>query len=243
MSGTTARIISTTRDPSEAGVRRARGWSAAVIVMHVAFVVAFLVARTWQVPGYSAVDHSVSDMYAVTAPHAWFLIVVITAAGVATLGFTIFALHPALRGAGRTATVGCVLLALCVFGVGDLLTPFERLACQRADPSCSTSDQVASFGGALDSTLTTAGLACMVAAAFVLAAAMNRLPTWARWARPARWFGVVLLVLLVLTATFSSHGPGGVLERLTAAFGAAGMVCLGAGVLRTTARTAHLRHG
>ncbi|MGC5168410.1 DUF998 domain-containing protein [Luteimicrobium sp. DT211] len=219
---------------------RARFWSWAVIATHVAFVAAWLIARTWQLPGYSAVDHSVSDMYAVTAPHAWFLLTVITAAGVAALGFVGFGLWPALRAAGLPARIGSVLLALSVFGLGDLLTPFERLACQRADPTCSSSDQVANFGGTLDSTLTTLGLVVMVASTFVLAAAMRRLPRWASWARPTRWFGVVLFLLLAATGVFSSDGPGGLFERLTAAFGAAGIVALGVGVLRATRPTTRL---
>jgi hypothetical protein len=244
MSGTTSSTTLTpdhrTTELRPAARSRARFWSWAVIATHVAFVAAFLIARAWQVPGYSAVDHSVSDMYAVTAPHAWFLLVVITAAGVAALGFVGFSLWPALRAAGVPARIGCALLALSVFGLGDLLTPFERLACQRADPACSASDQVANFGGTLDSTLTTVGLVVMVASAFVLASAMRRLPRWASWAKPARWFGVVLFVLLAVTGIFSSDGPGGLFERLTAAFGAAGIVALGVGVLRATRPTTRL---
>ena len=237
MSGTTS---STTlaREHRPAVRSRAHFWSWAVIVTHVAFVAAWLIARTWQVPGYSAVEHSVSDLYAETAPHAWFLLVVITAAGAAALGFVALSLWPALRAAGVPARVGCVLLALSVFGLGDLLTPFERLACQRADPTCSASDQIANLGGTLDNILTTVGLVVMVTSAFVLASAMRRLPQWEAWARPARWFGVVLFLLLVVTGAFSSAGPGGLFERLTAAFGAAGIVALGVGVLRTTARPA-----
>jgi hypothetical protein len=51
--------------------------------------------------------------------------------------------------------VDAVLLALSVYGVGDLLSPFEREACRLADPGCTASDQAANAGGILDSLITT----------------------------------------------------------------------------------------
>jgi hypothetical protein len=96
--------------------------------------------------------------------------------------------------------VGCVQLGLSIFGLGDLLTPFERPACRQADPGYSAADQLANTGGALDNLLSTVGLLAMVAASFVPATAMKRLPRWAGWVRPVRRFAIVVVALFVGTA-------------------------------------------
>ena len=48
------------------------------LVAQIAFVMSWLIAGLWQGAGYSALAHSISDMYAVTAPGGMFLVVVIT---------------------------------------------------------------------------------------------------------------------------------------------------------------------
>src|SRR5262245_47922176 len=93
---------------------RAAAWAG--LVAQPAFVIAWLVAAAWQGPGYSVTAHTISDMYAVTAPGGLFLVVVITLCGVATVLFALFALRPALRSAGGAAIVGCTLLALSIYG-------------------------------------------------------------------------------------------------------------------------------
>lgn len=218
--------------PAPAGTARIRRWAYVALVAHILFVVSWLVAASWQGPRYSVASHSISDMYAVGAPYGAFLVVVITCCGAAALLFGVCSLLPSLRAGGRPALVGTILLCLSTFGIGDLLTPFERLACRQADPGCSASDQVANAGGRLDGNLTTIGLVLLVAAGFFLAAAMKRLPAWQAWVRPTRWTSVVIIVLLVATAVSGPAGLDGLFERLTAAVGAAGTVALAVGVLR-----------
>ena len=97
-------------------------------------MVSWVAAATWQGPRYSTAAHSISDMYAETAPHAAFLIVVFTLCGAATIAFAFGAVRRALRPGGWTATVGSALLALFFaafadaigshYGLGGL---FERL--------------------------------------------------------------------------------------------------------------------
>jgi hypothetical protein len=95
---------------------------------------------------------------------------------------------PALRPGGRAATVGSALLALSVAGLGDLLTPFERVACRMADPGCTTARALSNSGGKLGDPFTTIGLALLVLAGFFLAHAMRRHPVGRRGPRqPARW--------------------------------------------------------
>lgn len=212
-----------------------RGWAWAGLLAQAAFVLGWLLAAAWQPPGYSVVRDSISDMYAVTAPHGWFLVVLLTGCGAATIGLAWFAVRRALAAGGRRATVGALLLALSILGLGDLLTPFEQLACQQADPACSPADQLANVGGTLDATLSTVGLVALVAAGFVLASAMRRAPGWSGAAAPTRVVAVVLLVLLLATG-FLDLGIGGLLERLLALVAALGVALLARAVLRQPRR-------
>ena len=210
-----------------ASIRRA-AWVG--IAAQVIFVASFLAAASWQGPRYSVVKHSISEMYAVTAPHAMFLVIVLTLCGAATIWFALRSVWPVLRPGGRAATVGSFLLVLSVGGLGDLLTPFERVACQMADPGCTTAKMISNSGGKLDQNLTTIGVLLLVAAGFFLAHAMRRIPSWQAWARPTRWTAVLILVLLA--ANIPHSGLGGLFERLLAATMAAAVAALAAGILR-----------
>src|SRR6185437_9831235 len=183
--------------PPAKAARRRRRLARLGVAAQVTFVASWLLAAAWQGPRYSVLAHSISDMYAETAPGAAFLIIVITLCGAATIWFAWRSLRPALRPAGRLATAGSALLALSVFGLGDLLTATEREACRLADPGCTASSQVSNSGGTLDGLLTTAGLLLFVLAGFLLAAAMKRLPGWQAWVRPVRWTMVLMIALLV----------------------------------------------
>jgi hypothetical protein len=217
-----------------ASIRRS-AWAA--IAAQVIFVAAWLAAASWQGPRYSVVKHSISDMYAVTAPHAMFLLIVLTLCGAATIWFTLRSVWPVLRPGGWAATVGSVLLALSVAGLGDLLTPFERLACRMADPGCTAALQVSNSGGKLDGDLTTIGVLALVAAGFFLAHAMRRIPAWQAWARPTRWTAILILAFTAADALTQNSGLGGLFERLVAATAAAAIAALGAGILRRSRDT------
>jgi len=213
--------------------RRVRRLARLAVAAQVVFVASWLLAAAWQGPRYSVFAHSISDMYAVTAPGAAFLIVMFTLCGAATLWFTWRSLRPALRPAGRLATIGAALLALSIFGLGDLLTVSERLACRLADPGCTPAKQLSNFGGTADNTLSTLGVVAFVAAAFVLAAAMKRLPSWQAWVHPVRWYAALVIVLAVCDGlTQGANGLSGLFERLIALTGAAGIAILARGVLR-----------
>src|ERR1700753_1039683 len=133
-------------------------------------------------------------MYAETAPHAAFLIIVFTLCGAATIMFAARSVWRALRPGGGTATVGSALLALSIVGLGDLLTPAERLACRLAGPGCTTSKQIANTGGMLHHTLSPHGVLALVLAGIFLSCAMRRAATWRGWAWPTRWTMVLLFV-------------------------------------------------
>jgi len=222
---------------SPAGARHSAGrhsasirrWAGAGIAAQVIFVASWLVAASWQGAHYSVLKHSISEMYAVTAPHAMFLLIVITLCGAATIWFALRSVLPALRSGGRAATVGSALLALSVAGLGDLLTPLERVACRMADPGCSATKMISNSGGKMDDIFSSVGVLVLVLAAFFLAQAMRRIPSWQAWARPARLIAVLLFVLAVGDVADSSLS--GLFERLVAATAAIAIAALAVGIL------------
>src|SRR5690348_4461494 len=111
---------------------RIRRTAQVAAVAQVVFVASFLIAATWQGPRYDPMTQSISDMYAVTAPNAAFLVVAFTLCGLATVLFAALSVWPTLRNAGWPAAVGAALLGLSIAGLGDLLSPFEQLACRMA---------------------------------------------------------------------------------------------------------------
>ena len=218
--------------PTPDGVR---WWAWAAVVAQVVFVLSWLVAGLWQRPRYDALDHSISDMYAVTAPAGLFLVVVLTVCGAVTIGFR--AAVRASRPAGRRLdSHGRLLVPRAVDPRSRRpASPFEQEACQLADPGCTDADQLGTAGGRLDMILSTAGLLLLVAAGFFLAAAMRRVPAWRPRARVATWAAMVLIVLLLATGVLGGVGLSGLAERLLAAFAAAAVGLLAVGVLRRPA--------
>jgi Protein of unknown function (DUF998) len=222
--GAEAGVASSVRRPA----RRVRRWARAAVAAQVAFTASWLLAAAWQGPRYSIFAHSISDMYAVTAPGAAFLIIVLTVCGAATIWFALRSLLPMLRSSGSAgwlATAGSWLLALSIFGLGNLLTVTERLDCRMADPGCTSAKQLSNFGGKMDDFLSTAGLILFVIAGFLLAAAMKRAAGWHPLVRPTRWFMVLMIVILIADGT-GLGGLGGLFERLAALTGAAWIAIL-----------------
>jgi hypothetical protein len=209
-----------------------RRWAWLGIAAQVVFVAGVLVAASWQGPHYSVLRDSISDMYAVTAPHGTFLVQLLTDTGAATILFALLAVWPALRSGGRAAAIGSVLLALSIGGLGDLLSPAERLACRMADPGCTMSLQLSNSGGKMDTILSDIGVLLLVLACFFLAHAMARIPGWQAWARPARATGVLIIVLTIANAVTEHSGVYGLFERLLAATMAVALTALAIGILR-----------
>lgn len=215
-------LVTTDPWPYDSAVDGRRGektWSWVGLASQVGFVVSWLIAGLWQGAGYDSFAHTISDMYAVTAPRCRVLVVVFTLCGIGTILFAFLGLRPALRRSGWLATLGCTLLALSIYGLGDALTPFEQEACRLADPGCTAADQIANSGGRLDAILSTIGIFLFIGATFVLAEAMKRTPGWERYAWPARWVGIAFVVLLVAFAAADAANLGGLAERLLAALG------------------------
>ena len=201
------------------------------LIAQIAFVLSWLVAALWQGPRYSVLAHSISDMYAVTAPHGVVLVVIFTITGAITVLFAVV-VGRVLRHAGWTARVGAILLGLSIFALGDLLTPFERLACRLADPGCTSTSQLANAGGQLDSALSTAGVAIFVAALIFLSVAMQKSTGWERWVWPTRAVAIAEFALFLADGVLASSGLAGLFERLLAALGAFAIAAFAVAILR-----------
>ena len=192
----------------------------------VLLVVSWVAAGFWQGPRYSVISDSISDLYADTAPAGLLLAIVIGLCGLATILFAWLSVWPSLRGAGARAAIGSALLGVSIYGLGDLLAPFARVACRIADQGCSPEDQLATFGGLLDVISSIPGILFFIAAVFVLAAAMAPLPEWRELAGQTRRLGMAFIVLLVATVLAAAIDATGLATRLLAISGAAGIAGL-----------------
>ena len=238
MSNPDARNLDTADVGPTAGSSRRRAavrrWAWLGLVAQVVFVASWLVAATWQGPRYSVAAHSISDLYAVTAPHGAVLVVVLMFCGAATMGFALRSVWSALRTGGWRASTGSTLLALSIAGLGDLLSPAERLACRMADPGCTATQQLSNTGGQLDNAISSLGVLLLVIAAFFVAAAMRRARGWEGWARPTRWTAVLITASAIASVLTQNAGYAGLFERLVAALSAAALAVLAIGILRRT---------
>ena len=191
------------------------------IVAEVIFTVTWLVAALWQGSGYRWVRDDLSEMGAVTAPHAWYFLVPQAVAGLLTIGFALFGLLPALRPAGRAGVLAAMLAAGSA--VQDLSDAAFRLDCRVAD-GCTAAQTTASWHGQLHAAFSLVCILMLIGAMFMAARAFQRLPAWNRWTGPTRLVGCLAaagLVGVALPATASVHG---LLQRgvalLAAAWGA-----------------------
>jgi hypothetical protein len=212
--------------------RSIRPLSIAAVVAQIVFLITWLIAPLWQGPRYSVIAHSISDMYAVTAPAGVVLVVVFTITGAITVAFALVSVRLTFRGAGWTAVLGSILLALSIFGLGDLLTPFERLACRIADPGCTPAGQLANAGGQLDTILSTSGIVIFIAAVIFLSFAFAKTTGWRTWTWPARVVAIAVIAVFFADGLLARAGLGGILERALAAIGALAIAALAVAISR-----------
>jgi hypothetical membrane protein len=194
--------------------RHMLAWGAVGVIAQVAFVAGWLIADTWQRPGYSSIKNSISDLQAATAPHAWFPIACFAVGGLGTFGFAVFGLRPALARAGKIAAYAPWMLAVAGLAIGN---SFPLIPCQRIAAGCSAHVQLHSPGGMTDAVVATIAFAVLVITPFPLWRRLKALPEWRRL-KPvmmaARVIGPICFILLVV---FSDSGPAGLAERILAA--------------------------
>jgi len=198
-------------------------WSSSVVglIAQLVFIASTLVAASWQGTRYSPIKDSISDLYAVAAPHAVYIIVIFTLCGAATILFALFALWPLLRPASRFAFIGPLALSLSIYGLGDLLTPFERLGCSMAAAHCTATIQTANAGGQLDNNLSTIGILLFIASLFFLAKSMSKIKGRHRDAQVMVIGAVYMIICVIAIGAFHASSFTGLIERLLAFGGAA----------------------
>jgi Protein of unknown function (DUF998) len=152
------------------------------------------------------VRDDLSEMGAVTAPHAWCFLVPQAVAGLLTIGFALFGLLPALRPAGRAGVVAAVFSASSA--VQDLSDAAFRLDCRAVD-GCTSAQTTASWHGRVHAAFGLVCLLLLTGAIFTAARAFKRLPAWSRWAGPTQLTGCLIVAGLLgvaFPATASIHG-------------------------------------
>lgn len=196
-----------------AAARHVLAWGAVGVIAQVAFVAGWLIADTWQRPGYSSIKNSISDLQAATAPHAWFPIACFAVGGLGTFGFAVFGLRPALRRAGKIAAYAPWMLAFAGLAIGN---SFPLIPCRIA-AGCTAHVQLHSPGGMTDAIVATIAFLVLVVTPFPLWRRLNALPEWRRLRPVMMAARVVGPICFILLAVFSNSGPAGLAERILAA--------------------------
>jgi hypothetical protein len=213
----------------------------ATVAAQFLFVVGFLILGAAEGHGYRWMRDDISDLGALTAHHAtaWRLLLLVT--GAVTMAFGLLVVWPVFG-----SPLAGVLVALSLPAFDNLTDAFFRLDCRAADPGCTASRAISSWHGTAHIVcFAVAALATMIAP-FVLGQAMSRDDNWRSRARSVRRFGVLTVVLLVVTAAASGSPVQGLAQRLAATvipLGLAALAWLVAQQERPVTRVADLVRG
>lgn len=157
-----------------------------------AFIVGWVAGGLVQPDAYSFVDHSVSDLGALTANQAW----IYNQVGANLTGLLVAALAYGLWQVGlpgRSAKIG--VIALAVMGIGQFFDGWLRLDCRAIDTGCSgggTGWQVVAHE--IESLFTVLGLLVSV---FALARAFKHAERWRDLRTPSLIAGFATIAVFV----------------------------------------------
>ena len=196
------------------------------------FVAGWLIGGAIEGHGYSAGRHDISDLTALTAHHATFNRATLLVSGLLTAVFALWALRPSLSLPGRGMAVGAVLLAVSLPALDNLSDAFFRLDCRAADAGCTPSVAASSWHGTIHIVAFVVAAIPTLLAPFALSRRMRSVEGWFDLARPARVFGVALLVAFVATAVSQGSGAQGWTQRVAAMLAASGVTILAVRVRR-----------
>ena len=212
--------------------RAIRRWALVGLAGDLLFTGGWLLAGRVAGNGYSVLRDDISDLGAVTAPHAWVLLVPQFLAGLAAIASALWALRPMLAAAGRAGVTGPWLAALSA--VQDLSDAVFRPDCRAAD-GCGQAQATASWHGQMHAIV---GLVCAVlfcATPFILARRMRRLSAWRDLATPSLLLGLLLIVGIVGVGAPQTAGVHGLIQRGMALLGVLWDVVLIRRIYRLTA--------
>ncbi|GAB3975361.1 hypothetical protein GCM10029978_059300 [Actinoallomurus acanthiterrae] len=204
-------------------------WGWIGLISEVVAVCTWLAAGAWQGSDYSPVHHDISDMGALTAPHAWAYLIPQALAGAGSIAFILFGLRPSLAYDGRAGRSGPWLAALS--GVQDLTDAAFRLDCRAAD-GCGQARATASWHAQLHSAIGFACVLVLIVTPFVLARRFRRLPQWRRFTVPSVLLGIVFIIGLIAVLAPQTAAYQGLSQRTLAIGGAIWGIAVAAHVVR-----------
>jgi hypothetical protein len=153
----------------------------------------------------------ISDLGALTAHHATVFRLLLLVTGAVTMVFGLVVVGPVFG----SPSAG-VLVALSLPAFDNFTDFFFRLDCRAADPGCTASRAASSWHGVAHLVCFAVAALATVIAPFVLGRAMSREEASRSWARPVRWFGILTVVLLVVTGAASGSPVQGLAQRVAA---------------------------
>src|SRR5205823_9444796 len=134
-------------------------------------------------------------------------------------------LRPSLTVPGRRMAVSAVLVAVSLPALDNLSDAFFRLDCRAADAGC-TSSVASSWHGTIHIVAFIVAAVPTLVAPFALSRRMRAVEGWSDLARPARIFGLALLVAFVATAASHGSTAQGLTQRIAATMAAFGVAAL-----------------
>jgi hypothetical membrane protein len=199
-----------------------RRWQAiGAIVAQAVFVAGWLVGGAIEGDGYSPMRHDISDLAALTAHHATLARLTLLVSGVLTIVFALDLLRRVLD-----STLAGVLVALSLPGWDGFSDAFFRLDCRAADAGCSAADSAHSWHGTIHIVSFFVAAIATIAAPFVLARRMRVLTGWQDLVTRTRVFGVVVIVVLVVTGATVGTSVQGLTQRVAAVIVVSGLAAL-----------------
>lgn len=197
--------------PTAPGRRRTVArWAIVGVIGELTFTVAWMAGDAIAGPGYRPMRDDISDLGAMTATHPWIFLLPQLFAGLCAIGFALFALRPAIAGAGRLGVVGVWLSAAS--SIQDITDAVFRLPCRVAD-GCTTTQVTAGVSGQLHAGLGLLSLILSVASALVLACAFRRLPTWRDFVWPTVGVAALLVVAVFVVGSPDTVAVHGLAQR------------------------------
>jgi hypothetical membrane protein len=175
-------------------------WGVIGIIAQIAFMAGWLIAETWQGPGYSPITNTISDLQAATAPHVWFPIACFAVGGLGTFCFAVLGLRPALAKAGRVDAYAVWMLAFSALALGN---SFPLIPFRLVDPGATAARQLHSAGGLTDAIVSSIAFLVLVLTPIPLGRRLARVPEWRRLVpvmKAARYLGFAAFIALSLSS-------------------------------------------
>jgi hypothetical protein len=200
-------------------------WSALLGLL--VYNVGWFVGGLAQGAGYSVVRDDISELSALTARHAWLMVVGNGICGVTTIAFAVIGFGscvPAVRGQALSAA----MIAGSALGLDALSDVFFRLNCQTAD-GCTQLQEIASWHGVVHAVVGVITFLVLMAGPFVVARTLRRA---AEWNDLARWSVILGVAIDLALASAWIPGWAGAAQRLGMTVGSLWIGLLAVRVLR-----------